>query len=148
MNLQKCKFGFTLLSADGGAHKTLSLVTNKITYVMKDFMLIFIGADYGELGLSPEQMQQRMGKWFEWHGKMESAGIIKSGEALHPTGVRISGPERTVTDRAATELKELVGGYYVIAVADMEAAKAVAQDFPDFDLGGTVEIREVMVFDQ
>ena len=115
---------------------------------MKEFMMIFIGANYEELGLSPEQLQERMGKWFAWHAKMEGAGIIKSGEALHPTGVRISGPERTVTDRAATELKELVGGYYVVAVADMEAAKEVAQDFPDYDLGGTVEIREVMVFEQ
>lgn len=115
---------------------------------MKDFMMIFIGADYGELGLSPEQMQQRMGKWWEWNGNMEKAGIVKGGEALHPTGVRISGPERTVTDRAATELKELVGGYYVISVADLEAAQKVAQDYPDYDLGGTVEIREVMVFEQ
>ena len=115
---------------------------------MKDFMLIFIGADYGELGLSPEEVQQRMGKWFAWNGKMEGAGIVKGGEALKPEVVRITGPERTVTDRAATELKELVGGYYVISVSDMEAAKKEAEDYPDYDLGGTVEIREIMVFDQ
>ncbi|UWX56611.1 hypothetical protein NYZ99_13735 [Maribacter litopenaei] len=24
----------------------------------------------------------------------------------------------------------------------------IAQDFPDYDLGGTVEIREIMVFDK
>ena len=27
---------------------------------MKDFMMIFIGADYGDIGLSPEEMQVRV----------------------------------------------------------------------------------------
>ena len=31
---------------------------------------------------------------------------------------------------------------------DFDGAIEVAQDFPDYDLGGTVEIREIMVFDQ
>ncbi|MEL6657619.1 MAG: YciI family protein [Bacteroidota bacterium] len=115
---------------------------------MKDFMLLFLGADYGDIGLSPEEVQQRMEKWFAWHSKMEGAGILKGGEALAPNLVRITGPDRTVTDRTATELKELVGGYFIVSVEDVEAAKQVAQDFPDYDLGGTVEIREVMVFDQ
>lgn len=31
---------------------------------MKDFMLIFIGETYADMGLSPEELQERMGKWF------------------------------------------------------------------------------------
>jgi len=115
---------------------------------MKDFMLIFIGEDYGALGLSPEQMQERMGKWFAWHEKMATDGVVKHGEALHSEHVTISGPERTVTDQAAAEGKELIGGYYVVQAANMEDAKKIAQGFPDYDLGGKVEIHEVMVFDQ
>jgi len=115
---------------------------------MKDFMLIFLGADYGELGLSPEEMQQRMGKWFAWNVKMREAGVVKNGEALQSSVVRrVSGSERTVTDLAASEVKELVGGYYIVKAEDLTGATAIAQDFPDYDLGGTVEIREVMVFD-
>ena len=114
---------------------------------MKDFMLIFIGKEYDQLGLSPEQMQERMGKWFAWHNKMESQGIVKHGEALHPQTRHISGSSRTVTDKVVTELKEIVGGYYVVSAKDLEAATEIAQDYPDYDLGGTVEIREIMVFD-
>jgi len=84
---------------------------------MKDFMMIFIGADYQELGLSPEQLQDRMGKWFAWGEKMGAQGILKGGEALVPNIKRIIGNDS-------------------------------AQDYPDYDLGGTVEIREVMVFDR
>ncbi len=114
---------------------------------MKEFMMIFIGADYEELGLSPEQLQERMGKWFAWSKKMGEQGIIRCGEALYPTGKTISGPDRVESDGPYTESKEIVGGFYVIAVEDMAAATKVAQDFPDFDLGGTVEIREVMKFE-
>ena len=111
-------------------------------------MMIFLGADYGELGLSPEEMQARMGKWWAWHGKMEAAGIVKSGEALHPQIKRITGPQRTISDLTSAEVKELVGGYYVISAESVDAVVEIAQDFPDYDLGGTVEIREVMVFEQ
>jgi len=114
---------------------------------MKDFMMIFLGADYAEQGLSPEQMQERMGKWFAWNTKMREQGVVKSGDALHSTAKRITGENRTVTDGPFVESKELIGGYYIITVADEAAALEVVQDFPDFDLGGTVELREVMKFD-
>ena len=115
---------------------------------MKEFMMIFIGADYEELGLSPEQLQERMGKWFAWSEKMGKQGIIRSGEALHAGGKTIAGPKRVVSDGPYSESKEIIGGFYVISVEDMETAMEVAQDFPDYDLGGIVEIREVMKFDQ
>lgn len=115
---------------------------------MKKYMMIFLGADYGTLGLSPEEMQAQMGKWFAWGNKMEQAGIVRGGEALQPEVKRISGKGRVVTDHAGGEVKELVGGYYTIEVKDMAAAMEVAQEFPDYELGGTVEIREVMVFDR
>ncbi len=115
---------------------------------MKDFMMIFISADYGDLGLSPEEMQTRMGKWFAWNDKMAQQGIVKGGNALTSDVRRVSGKERTVTDITSAELKELVGGYYVVQAKDFDAVQEIAQDYPDYDLGGTVEIREIMVFDQ
>ena len=115
---------------------------------MKDFMLLFVGSDYAVLGLSPEQMQARMGKWFAWNEKMRAQGVVKYGDALHSHGRRVSGQDRTVTDGPFAESKELIGGYYVVHAEDYEGAMKIAEDYPDYDLGGTVEIREVLVFDQ
>lgn len=115
-------------------------------HIMKDFMLIFIGEDYEDMGMSPEQMQERMGRWHAWSQKMTADGVEHQGEALHSPVTRISGEKRTRTDMAGAEVKELVGGYYVVKVKDREAAVQVAQDFPDYDLGSSVEIREVVVF--
>ena len=115
---------------------------------MKEFMMIFTGADYSDLGLSPEELQNRMGKWFAWGNKMENAGVLRGGKALNPNMRRIVGENRTVTDLTSAEVKEIVGGYYLVEAKDFDAAEEIAKDFPDYDLGGTVEIREVMVFDQ
>jgi len=115
---------------------------------MKEFMMIFIGADYTDLGLSPEELQSRMGKWFAWGDKMEKAGILRGGNALTPEIRRVVGQDRTVTDLNSAEVKEIVGGYYMVEAKDFDAVQEIAQDFPDYDLGGTVEIREIMVFDK
>jgi len=114
---------------------------------MKDFMMLFLSADYQKLGLSPEEMQGRMGKWFAWNQKMLEAGIVKGGDALHPVRKRVTGPDRVVTDGPFVESKELIGGYYVVKAESYDDVVEIAQDYPDYDLGGAVEIREVMVFE-
>ena len=114
---------------------------------MKEFMMIFIGANYEELGISPEQLQERMGKWFAWSDKMEKQGILRGGNALLSPAKRVSGPKRIVSDGPFVEGKELVGGYFLVAADNYDQVVEVAQDFPDYDLGGIVEIREVMKFD-
>lgn len=114
---------------------------------MKDFMMIFVGKEYVDLGLSPDELQGRMEKWFAWGEKMEKAGILKGGEALTPQIRRVTGKNRTVTDLTSADVKEIVGGFYLIKAKDFDAVQEIAKDFPDYDLGNTVEIREIMVFD-
>ena len=109
-------------------------------------MMIFIGADYQDLGLSQEQLQERTGKWMDWTEKMEAQGILIGGEALVPVRKRIVGKNRTVSDGPFTDSKEIIGGYYIVSAENAEKVTEIAQDYPDFDLDGTVEIREVMVF--
>lgn len=111
-------------------------------------MMIFIGANYEEIGLSPEQLQERMGRWFAWGDKMQDQGILKGGAALLTDGKRVTGPDRIVSDGPFVESKELIGGYYMVTADSFEEVVQIAQDYPDYDLGGSVEIREVMKFDQ
>lgn len=114
---------------------------------MKDFMMIFMGPSYEELGMSPEEMEQNMGQWFAWSEQMNSAGRGANGNALMPTGKHITGKDAVVTDGPFLESKELIGGYYVFKAKDMDDAIEVAKGFPDFDKQGTVEVRQIMVFE-
>lgn len=115
---------------------------------MKQFMLIFIGEEYEDLGFTPEEIEKRMGNWFAWDEKMKKDGVVLlSGDALQPQVRRIKGKDKTVTDFASADLKEVIGGYYVVEANSLEDAQKIALDFPDYDLGSYVEIREVLKFE-
>jgi hypothetical protein len=91
-----------------------------------------------------------MGEWAAYSAALEAAGIEFTGEALHgpeaATMVRMRDGERVVTDGPFIESKEVVGGYYVIDVADLDAAIDWAAKIPNVHFG-SVEVRPVMSFD-
>ena len=113
---------------------------------MEKFMLIFEGIKSSEQA-SPEQMQQSMGKWMAWIDQLAKAGKYEGGEPLLPTGKVISGSNKTVTDAAFAEGKEIIGGYFIINAADYEEAVALSADYPDYDNGGKVIIRQLQKMD-
>lgn len=84
----------------------------------------------------------------EEHGRfvayLREHGIAFSGEALRPssaaTTLRIEGADRVVSDGPYVELKENLGGFYIIDVTDMDAALEVAKRCPT---GTGIEIRPI-----
>ena len=113
---------------------------------MKEFMMIFLGAKYEEQNLSSEELQTRMQTWFTWIGKLKEQGIYLGGDPLTYDVKRISGPDRIESDGPFVETKEIIGGYFKVKANNFDEVKAMAKDYPDYDLGGTVEIREIMKF--
>ena len=112
---------------------------------MKEFMMIFIGADYTEQGLSPNEIQEQMGKWFSWVDKLKEKEIYMGGNALTSTAKGLTS-ETVVTDGPFAEMSEIITGYMVFKAEGMDEALEVAKDFPDFDYGGKVEVREIMKY--
>lgn len=111
---------------------------------MKEFMMIFIGGDYGAAGLSPEQMEDRMGKWYAWVEDLQKQDLYIDGKPLMPDARRISGKDQVITNGPFVEANELVGGYFIFKARDIDHATSLTSSFPDYDLGGVVEIREIM----
>lgn len=110
---------------------------------MEKFMLIFHGGQMDQM--SPEQMQEHMGKWFAWIEKLSQTQQYVSGEPLLPGGKLISGKGgKSVTDGPYTEGKEVVGGYFIINAKDMNEAVEISKDCPDYELNGSVQVRQVM----
>jgi hypothetical protein len=112
------------------------------TTIMEKFMLIFHGGP--PVGASPEQMQAHMGKWMAWIDKLAKKGQYVTGEPLLPGGKMIAGKKKTVTDGPYTEGKEVVGGFFIIKADDMKEAVSICDDYPDFETGGTIQVRQVM----
>jgi hypothetical protein len=84
-----------------------------------------------------------------YNEELVKAGIMLGGEGLHPSskGKRVvfSGSDRKVLDGPFSESKELVAGYWVWQVKDMDEAIEWVKRIPDADPGteAIVEIRPV-----
>ena len=97
-----------------------------------------------EAGVMPnEAILAAMGKYNE---ELVKAGVMQAGEGLHPTSkakrVRFSGPQRTVIDGPFAETKELIAGFWLWKVKDIDDAVAWLKKAP-FDGGTEVEIRPI-----
>ncbi len=83
---------------------------------------------------------EQSGRWFE---KYSRAGKVVAGEELQgpstATTVSRKHGKLSVTDGPFIESKEVIGGFAVIDVADLDEALAMAKEWP-----GTVEIRPVV----
>ncbi len=106
-------------------------------------MLFFIHKDERALERALHVEMNGGNGCFSWMDKLQ--GQYLGGHPLHANGKRISGKDRTVTDRAGSEIKELIGGYFRVKAESLdEVTRTVQENYWEFDNGSTVEIREVM----
>jgi hypothetical protein len=107
------------------------------------YMLIFRGNDWHK-GLSPEEMQRISDQWMAWFKGLTEQGKAVAGNPLEPKGKIVSGAAGHVVDGPFAESKEAIGGYFLLNVADMDEAVAIAQQCPGLPHGAKVEVRPVM----
>ncbi len=111
------------------------------------YVLMFVGSsdDQGAWeNMSKEEREaayEASGKWFEEHSR---AGRIVGGEELQgptsSTTVRIKNGKAIVTDGPYIEAKEIIGGFAIVEVKDLDEALAMAKGWP----AGAVEVRPVV----
>jgi hypothetical protein len=108
-------------------------------------VMVLVPADENsEQGVMPdEKLLAEMGNFNE---ELVKAGVMLAGEGLHPTSkaarVRFDGDKRTVIDGPFTESKELIAGYWLWQVRDMDEAIEWIKRAP-FGGGTEIEIRPV-----
>lgn len=105
------------------------------------YMLVFRESTperYAEM--SREELTQCLLTWNAWCDELASQGRLLGGNPLMP-GARLVTKEGA--DGPFAEAKELIGGYFLLDVASMEEAVAVARQAPNLRHGQTVEVREV-----
>jgi hypothetical protein len=80
-------------------------------------------------------------KWFE---EQSRSGRLVGGEELQgprsSTTVRIKNGKAIVTDGPYIEAKEIIGGFAIVEVKDLDEALAIAKAWP----AGAVEVRPVV----
>lgn len=109
---------------------------------MNKYMLILIDREDAYDDMSPEDYQAE----FEAHGRWieELGDHYVSGEPLEKPAKTIKGKDKIVTDGPFVESKDLVGGFYIINAATLDEAAELAKGCPVLELGGSIEVREIM----
>lgn len=95
---------------------------------------------------TPEQQQQGLAAYMAYGEALRKANAFVGSNRLKPsanaTTVRIDNGKTQVLDGPYTDTKEQIGGYYLIDVADLDAALSWAARCPAAN-HGVVEVRPV-----
>ncbi|SEP77512.1 YciI family protein [Lentzea albida] len=111
---------------------------------MKYMLMIYATAD--------QQPTCTVADWIAYEKEMKEAGVLVSGHSLADlvtaTTVQVGQDgKRTVTDGPFAETREVLGGYDVIDVPDLDAALEWAAKCPGSRDGGAVVVRPIAEFD-
>lgn len=116
---------------------------------MPQYMLL-IYADPQESPGQDNQEEQYAG-WLNYTNALVASGAMVSGAPLEgveaATTVRVRNGETELKEGPFLDTKEILGGYYLVDVPDIDAAVALAARMPNIEYG-TVEVRPVVVFPQ
>src|SRR6266699_2115515 len=106
------------------------------------YMLLFRGTDLRK-GLSAEELQKVTDDWMAWFKRLTEQGKALAGQPLERDGKIVSGKDRIVSDGPFAESKEAIGGYFLLDVATLDEAVAIARECRGLPYGIRVEVRAV-----
>jgi len=106
------------------------------------YMLLIYGDPTNENGANPEITNE----YIAFTGDIADSGEMAAGEALQAvdsaTTVRVRDGKKATTDGPFAETKEVLGGFYLVDVKDLDRAIELAAKIPGAR-HGSVEVRPV-----
>lgn len=100
---------------------------------------------------TPEDAEKLAAEYWTFTDEITASKEHLAGEALQgletATTVRVKDGDTITTDGPFAETKEVLGGFYLVDVPDLDRALELAAKIPDAARGtGSVEVRPIMVF--
>jgi hypothetical protein len=114
---------------------------------MKYIALLYGAPSAGPTPGTPE-FTEMLGEFQSATAAMADAGVLVDSSPLQPpqtaTTVRVRNGEMQLSDGPFAEIKEQLGGYYILDCADLDMALRYAATIPSAKYG-SVEVRPLMV---
>jgi hypothetical protein len=113
------------------------------------YMLLIYGDPGQWANVSPDESGQIMGEYFTFTQGIVDSKEMVSGDPLQgvetATTVTVKGGDTVTTDGPFAETKEVLGGYYIVDVADLDRAIELAAQLPGAKRGfDKIEVRPIM----
>lgn len=101
---------------------------------MAQFMITYLG---GDKPATPEEGQQHMAKYMAWLSSLGEAAVSPANPLKNTTTVN---PDGSVVNASKTSMS----GYTIVETDSMDAALAMAKACPFLEVGGSLEVSEMM----
>jgi hypothetical protein len=101
---------------------------------MKQYVLVYLGGDHPS---SPEEASQHFDKYMEWLQSLGDSVVVPTIPLKDTTTVSSSGEVQEGGSSA-------MSGFSVIKADSMDAAISIAQACPFLEIGGSLEVSEMM----
>jgi hypothetical protein len=113
------------------------------------FMMLMIPKEYEKAAPDAMPDASAVAAMMKYNESLQQAGVLLALDGLHPpaTGARVSfsGGKAKVTDGPFSEVKEAIGGYWMIEVQSRAEAIEWASRCPASD-NEVIEVRQVQEF--
>jgi hypothetical protein len=101
---------------------------------MPQYAIVYIGGDHPS---NPEEGKQHFSKYMDWLASLGDSAVSPANPFRNTSTVHSDG---TVTTGGTTTMS----GYTIIEVDSQEAALSIAKSCPFLDMGGSLEVSELM----
>lgn len=101
---------------------------------MPQYIIVYLGGDHPS---SPEEGRQHFSKYMDWLSSLGDSAVSPANPLSNTTTVN---PDGTVRTGGTTAMS----GYTIIDVDSMEVALTIAQACPFLDIGGSLEVSELV----
>jgi len=101
---------------------------------MTQYLIVYLGGDQPS---SPEEGKQHFTKYMEWLSSLGDSVVSPANPLKNTSTVNTDG---TVTAGGATTMS----GYTIIKADSMEVALTIAKACPFLDIGGSLEVSELV----
>jgi len=101
---------------------------------MSQYIIVYLG---GEQPSSPEEGKQHMAKYMDWLSSLGDSVVSPANPLKNTSTVNSDG---SVTTGGTTTMS----GYTIIETGSLDEALSVAKKCPFLDVGGSLEVSELM----
>lgn len=109
---------------------------------MAQFILL-IREDLTKYPMPQEQLNAIVRAHIKWANNLQARGIFKGGNCIASDGRLIEMINGDLMIEPIRDVRQGIGGYYIIEAKDLQAAVEIAKECPTFKDGDLVEVRPI-----
>lgn len=110
---------------------------------MAEFILL-IREDLSKYPMPEEELKSLVNAHTKWAKDLSKRGIFKTGYGADHNGKLLGMVRNKLTVKPIKDVKEGIGGFYIIEAEDLDAAIEIAKECPTYKEGDQMEVRPLM----